>query len=316
MTWAKVASVLPSAFTIAFLIGVESLLSAVAADAMAGTRHRSNMEVLAQGAANVVSPLFGGLPATGVIARTGTNITAGARTPVAGILHAVFVLALMMLAAPLVAYLALPCLAAVLLNVSWRLIDLHELRMFLQRAPWDDRLIMLATLVLTVVVDLNVAIAVGVVMASMLFMHRMAELQDVELGPGPMVGEDEDEPAQAEPLLAPPEGTRIFQLRGPLFFGAAAAVSESLQAITPWPRIIILRMREVPLVDMTAVSVLDELAAVCNKQDCRLILSGLQPQPRQTLQRSGFLESNRVLTERDTPSAIARAWALHEGQSE
>ena len=317
MSWVKVLAVLPSAFTMAFLIGVELLMSAVAADTMAGTRHRSNMEVLAQGAANVASALFGGLPATGVIARTGTNITAGAKTPVAGVLHALFVLALMVLAAPLVAYLALPCLAAVLLSVAWRLLDVHELRLFLTRAPWDDRLILLATLILTVLVDLNVAIAVGVVLASMLFMHRMAELPGVDLGPidmgqtDPVKGapcEDGDVERQAAvPVIELPRGVKVFQFRGPLFFGAAAAIDEALLSVDQWPRAIILRLREVPLIDMTALSVLEDLAARCARHDCRIVISGLQPQPRLALHRAGFLRGHRVILARDLADALAKA---------
>jgi sulfate permease, SulP family len=310
MSWAKVLAVLPSAFTMAFLIGVESLMSAVAADTMAGTRHRSNMEILAQGAANVASALFGGLPATGVIARTGANITAGAKTPVAGVLHALFVLALMVLAAPLVAYLALPSLAAVLLGVAWRLLDLHELRFFLTRAPWDDRLILLVTLFLTVLVDLNVAIAVGVVLASMLFMHRMAELPGVDPG-GPSIFDDVDVPGrQAIPPIVLPRGVQVFQFRGPLFFGAAAAIDEALLSVDQWPRAIILRLREVPLIDMTALSVLEDLAARCAKHDCRIVVSGLQPQPRVALHRAGFLRSNRVILARDLSEALAKAGAV------
>ena len=314
-SWAKLTAILPSALTIAFLIGVESLLSAVAADTMAGTRHRSNMEVLAQGIANVLSPLFGGLPATGVIARTGTNITAGARTPVAGLLHAIFVLAMMMLAAPLVAYLALPCLAAVLLNVSWRLLDLHELRNFLTRAPWDDRLILLATLVLTVLVDLNVAIAVGVVLASMLFMHRMAELPGVDIGPAALYDDDNDTLAPAMPFAPLPEGVRVFMFRGPLFFGATTAISDALATVDKWPKVIILRMREVPFVDMTAVSVLEDLAATCRKHGSRMIISALQRQPSVMLQNAGFLGNNDVEKFPDTPAAISRAREIVDGKS-
>ena len=315
MSWSKILAVLPSAFTIAFLVGVESLLSAVAADTMAGTRHRSNMEVVAQGVANMASSLFGGMPATGVIARTGTNITAGARTPVAGIFHAIFVLALMMAAAPLVAYMALPCLAAVLLNVSWRLIDLHELRSFLTRAPWDDRLVLLSTLLLTVLVDLNVAIAVGVVLASMLFMHRMAELHGVDLGPATLYDDEDDSLAPAKPFPPLPPDVRVFMFRGPLFFGAAAAIGDALQSVDTWPKVIILRMREVPFIDMTAVSVLDDLASACRRHDCRIIVSALQRQPRIALHKTGFLRTNRVMMARDTPMAIERAKGLLVSQA-
>ena len=310
LSWPKITAVLPSAFTMAFLIGIESLMSAVVADTMAGTRHRSNMEILAQGVANVASPLFGGLPATGVIARTGTNISAGAKTPVAGILHALFVLALMLLAAPLVAYLALPCLAAVLLNVSWRLLDVRELRLFLTRAPWDDRLILLVTLVLTVLVDLNVAIAVGVVLACMLFMHRMAELPGVDLGPAAQFDDDAETRRPSAPAGILPPGVRVFQFRGPLFFGAAAAVGDTLQAVAPWPRVIILRLREVPLIDMTALSVLEDLAAKCREHDCRIIISGLQRQPRVVLHKLGFLRKNKVILAHDLTGALRKANTL------
>ncbi len=312
MTWTKVLAVLPSAFTMAFLIGVESLMSAVAADTIAGTRHRSNMEVLAQGVANVASALFGGLPATGVIARTGTNITAGAKSPLAGVLHAIFVLVLMLVAAPMVAFLALPCLAAVLLSVAWRLFDLRELRLFLTRAPWDDRLILLTTLLLTVLVDLNVAIAVGVVLACMLFMHRMAELPGVDLGPSAQFDDD----ARSRPSMPAanlPEGVKVFQFRGPLFFGAAAAVNEALLSVDHWPKAIVLRLREVPLIDMTALSVLEDLAARCAQHECRIVISGLQPQPRIALHKAGFLRGNRVILARDLTEALAKAGAIVVG---
>jgi sulfate permease, SulP family len=310
ISWPKIVAVLSSAFTLAFLIGVESLLSAVVADTMAGTRHRSNMEILAQGVANIASALFGGLPATGTIARTGTNITAGAKTPVAGILHAVFVLGFMLLAAPLVAFLALPCLAAVLLNVSWRLIDMHEVRLFLARAPWDDRLVLLATFVLTVLVDLNVAIAVGVVLASVLFMHRMAGQSELDLGRAASFDEDG---ATRRPSPAPdtlPAGVQVFQFRGPLFFGAAGAVATALQSVQPWPRVLILRLREVPLIDMTALSVLDDLAAQCREHGSRIIVTGLRRQPRIALHKAGFLRANRVIVATDLAAAFEKARAV------
>lgn len=314
MSWLKVTEVMGSAFTIAFLVGVESLLSAVAADTMAGTRHRSNIEVVAQGVANSASAMFGGLPATGVIARTGTNITAGARTPVSGVLHALFVLAFMLLAAPLASYLALPCLAAVLLNVSWRLIDWKELSHFTPRAPWDDRIILIATLVLTVLVDLNVAIAVGVVLAAMLFMHRMAETPGIQLGgKGSVIVEDEDDLTRQSSVIMTaelPEGVKVVQFRGPLFFGAAQHVSQALERLDQWPKAMILRMREVPLVDATAISALDELAKMCRKNDCRIIISGLQQQPREAMHRYGFLKENRIVLASNSYVALEKAKAI------
>lgn len=312
LSWRMISNVLPSAFTIAFLVGVESLLSAVAADAKTGGRHRSNAEVMAQGIANVASPLFGGLPATGVIARTGTNITAGGKTPVSGILHAVFILLFMLLLAPLASHLALPCLAAVLLSVSWRLIDWHEVTSYMRRAPGDDRLILTATLVLTVLVDLNVAIGVGVVLACMLFMHRMAEVSGGGFGNG-LVEHDLDDvqrPRSAITTLPLPMGVSVYHLRGPLFFGGASEIAGAIVSVGRWPKVLILRMRDVPLVDATALSALEDLAAACVAHDCRLIISGLQTQPRQAMHRMGLLRRHKVLLASNSWVALEKAKAI------
>jgi SulP family sulfate permease len=318
LSWAKINAVLGSAFTMAFLIGVESLLSAVAADTIAGSRHRSNVEVVAQGVANMASPLFGGLPATGVIARTGTNISAGAKTPVSGILHALFVLAFILLFAPLASYLALPCLAAVLLNVAWRLIDLREVTAFLSRAPWDDRIILAATGSLTVLVDLNVAIGVGVVLACMLFMHRMAEMPGIQFGgSGALIVEDQDDLTRrpSEIMTVPlPAGVKVVQFRGPLFFGAAAHVSDALRQVETWPKVMILRMREVPLIDATAIAALEELARLCRANGCRIVMSGLQRQPREALHRFAFLRENRIILASNSYVALEKAKVLLAGQ--
>lgn len=314
LSWHMITQVIGPAFTMAFLIGVESLLSAVAADTIAGSRHRSNMEVVAQGVANMASPMFGGLPATGVIARTGTNISAGAKTQVSGVLHAVFVLVFILLLAPMASYLALPCLAAVLLHVAWRLIDLEEVARFLSRAPWDDRIILAATLTLTVLVDLNVAIGVGVVLACMLFMHRMAETPGIELGgSGALIIEDQDDLTRHPSTIMStplPAGVKVIQFRGPLFFGAASHVSDTMRALDRWPRVMIFRMREVPLVDATAISALDELARICRAKGCRIIMSGLQRQPREAMHRLGFLRENRVILASNSYVALEKAKAL------
>lgn len=311
LSWRMIVAVLPPAFTIAFLVGVESLLSAVAADAKTGERHRSNVEVLAQGAANVASPLFGGLPATGVIARTATNISAGARTPVSGVLHAVFALLFMLFLAPLAYHLALPCLAAVLLNVSWRLMDFKEVAHFLQRAPFDDRLILITTLALTILVDLNVAIAVGVVLASILFMHRMAEISGNGFASGRRGSGAEDVARTAalndEPL---PEGVQIFYLRGPLFFGGASALIDAVRELPAFPRVLILRMRDVPLIDATALSALEDVAGLCYRRKCRIVIAGLQRQPREAMHRLGFLRSNRVILASNGFMALEKAKIL------
>jgi len=308
-----IVAVLPSAFTIAFLIGVESLLSAVAADAITGRRHRSNAEVLGQGIANIASPLFGGLPATGVIARTGTNIAAGAKTPLSGVFHAVFVLLFMLLMAPLASYLALPCLAAVLLNVSWRLIDFHEVSRFLKRAPFDDRLVLLATLILTVVVDLNVAIGVGFGLACMLFMHRMSEAAVTGIGTYVRLDDDLDDVEKPRSVLSElelPAGIKVLSLRGPLFFGGASTVSEVLKSGSEYPKILILRMRDVPLVDATALSALEDMLADLDKHAGQLIIVGIQKQPREALQRMGLLDQYRVIMASNGFMALEKAKAL------
>jgi SulP family sulfate permease len=309
LSWSMISKVLPSAFTIAFLVGVESLLSAIAADAKTGGRHRPNAEVMGQAVANIASPLFGGLPATGVIARTATNISSGARTPVAGVLHAVFVLLFMLLAAPLAFHLALPCLAAVLLNIAWRLIDAREIWHFLPRAPFDDRLILISTLVLTVVVDLNVAIAVGIVLASMLFMHRMAEVSGGGvLGTADAHEDSLDGGTQSEIMrMEMPPGISVLQLRGPLFFGGAAALAEQLQEMREYPRVLILRMRDVPLIDATALSALDELFLAARKRGCRVIISGLQRQPRSAMHRMEMLRRHKVVLASNSYVALERA---------
>jgi sulfate permease, SulP family len=295
--------VFPSALTLAFLIGVESLLSAVAADAITGGRHRSNVEVLGQGIANVASPLFGGLPATGVLARTGTNISAGGQTPVAGILHALFVLVAMVALAPLAAYLALPCLAAVLINVAWHLLDLREITGFLRKAPRDDTLVLLATLLLTVFVSLDVAIAVGVVLASLLFVHRMAEANGATLRTH---SEDDDTPG-AEKL---PASLRVYRLRGPLFFGAAETISRALEGVAPYPKAIVLDMIEVPLIDATAIAALEELATASRRHGCQLFMSGLDGQPRRALHTYRFLRAHKVILAATREGAIEKARLL------
>jgi len=313
LSFDMIVSVLPSAFTIAFLVGVESLLSAVAADSITGGRHRSNAEVLGQGIANIASPLFGGLPATGVIARTGTNIAAGAATPLSGVFHAGFVLLFMLLMAPLASYLALPCLAAVLLNVSWRLIDYKEVTHFLRRAPFDDRLVLLATLILTVVVDLNVAIGVGFGLACMLFMHRMSEAVIAGIGHSDGFDSDLDDVEKPRSVLTEmqlPEGVKVLSLRGPLFFGGASSVSDALKTGAVYPKVLILRMRDVPLIDATALSALEDMTEDLAKHGGRLIMSGLQQQPREALTRMGLLERHGVIQASNGFIALEKAREL------
>ncbi len=271
----RTRELLPSAFTIAFLAGVESLLSAVVADGMTGGRHRSNMELVAQGVANTASALFGGLPATGAIARTATNIRAGGRTPVAGMLHAAFLLLFMLLLAPLMRYVPLAGLAAILLIVAWNISEVEAFRHTLS-APKGDRLVLLSTFLLTVFFDLTLAIEVGVVLAAFVFMFRMAEAVEIQSG----AGGDEDEgadPTQRERL---PAGVEAFQISGPLFFGAANRLDDLLDQFRVPPKVFILRMRLVPVIDASGVHALEALLERCQRRGIVLVVSGLQAQPR------------------------------------
>ena len=275
----RTRELLPSAFTIAFLAGVESLLSAVVADGMTGGRHRSNMELVAQGVANSASALFGGLPATGAIARTATNIRAGGRTPVAGMLHAAFLLLFMLLLAPLMGYVPLAGLAAILLIVAWNISEVEAFRHTLS-APKGDRLVLLSTFLLTVFFDLTVAIEVGVVMAAFVFMFRMAEAVEIQGSADGDEDADEDrgaDPTQRERL---PAGVEAFQISGPLFFGAANRLDDLLDQFRTPPRVFILRMRLVPVIDASGMHALEALLERCQRRGIALIVSGLQAQPR------------------------------------
>ena len=287
VTWAEMGALLPSAFTIAFLAGVESLLSAVVADGMTGYRHRSNCELVAQGVANCGSALFGGLPATGALARTATNIRSGARTPVAGILHAVFLLLFMLLLAPLASFVPLAGLAAVLVIVAWNMSEMHRFRALLA-APMGDRIVLLLTFGLTIAVDLTVAIEVGVVLAAILFMHRMSEVAAMGPAGASIIQEDIDDFAVGavngdDQRASLPPGVEVFQLRGPLFFGVASRFSDVIDRIGKTPRVFILRMREVPMVDGTGAGRLKVFVDQSRRNGAAVILAGLQPQPLEVL---------------------------------
>ena len=282
----RTLELLPSSLTIAFLAGVESLLSAVVADGMIGGRHRSNGELVAQGVANIGSARFGGLPATGAIARTATGVRAGARSPLAGIMHAGFLLLFMLLLAPLMHYVPLAALAAVLLVVAWNMSEYQHFRNTLS-APKGDRLVLLLTFALTVFFDLTLAIQAGIVVAAFVFMFRMAEA--VEVGSGVRLIDDdftEDDGSRAEDLdqrARLPRDTEAFQISGPLFFGAANRLDNVLDQFRDPPRVFILRMRLVPIIDASGVHALKTLADRCHRRGIVLVVSGLQPQPRQVV---------------------------------
>jgi SulP family sulfate permease len=280
ITAAKFQELIPSALTIDFLYSLESLLSAVVADGMTGRRHRSNCELVGQGVANFCSALFGGMPATGTIARTATNIRAGAKSPSAGVKPAEIVLLCMMLFAPLASYIPLASLGAVLVIVAWNMSERDKFRMLL-RGPRGDALVLLVTFGLTVFVNLTMAIAAGVVMAAILFMHRMSQAVQIQTGTpffqpefddfaAPRAGEEPDMRRQLPP------GVEAFQIQGPLFFGVASRLIDVLDQIKPAPKVFILRMRLVPMIDSSGVVALEEFIHRCRKQGTKVILSGVR----------------------------------------
>jgi SulP family sulfate permease len=262
--------VLPSAFVIAFLAGIEALLSATVADGMTGRRHRSGQELVGMGVANLASAMFGGLPATGAIARTATNIRAGARSPMAGIFHSVFLLAFVVVAGKLLALVPMTALAAVLLMVAWGMSE-YDRFVALVRTDAGERGVLLLTFLLTVFVDLTVAIGVGVTLAALLFMMRMSETA------GLVAVETDEEPELRKQL---PEGVEVLRFSGPLFFGIASEMLEALRRAGQKPRAIILRMEQVPYIDATGANALATFTRQARHSGTEVWLVGLQEQPR------------------------------------
>lgn len=269
--------VTPSAFTIAFLAGIEALLSATVADGMTGYRHRRGQELVGQGVANVASALFGGLPATGAIARTATNIRAGARTPMSGIFHAGFLLLFLLMAGPLIAFIPMAALAAILLVVAWGMSEVDKFRT-LMRMDVGERILLLLTFGLTVLVDLTVAIGVGVTLASLLFMARMSEAARI-------LPEDEavEDPGQRAAL---PEGVEVFRLAGPLFFGVASEMLDALTRIGRTPRTMILRLDRVPYVDSAGIHTLGTFVRQARDGGTEVMLCDMQPAVATALSRA------------------------------
>jgi sulfate permease, SulP family len=276
--------VLP-AFTIALLGAVESLLSAVVADGMIGGRHRSNMELVAQGAANLVTPLFGGIPATGAIARTATNVKNGGRTPIAGMVHALTLLVITLAAGRWAALIPLPALAAILLVVAYHM---SEWRGFMDelRSPRSDVAVLIATFGLTVFVDLTVGVTVGIVLSAFLFMRRMAGVADVKAITGDLDDEEEEE-VDTEPTseFEIPKAVEVYEINGAFFFGAAAVFRERLGTISRQPRALVLRMRHVPVIDSTGIHALRDIA---RRSGVPVLLSELQPQPLAALEKAAL----------------------------
>jgi SulP family sulfate permease len=270
---AMLHEVVPSAFVIAFLAGIEALLSATVADGMTGRRHRSGQELVGMGVANIVSGFFGGLPATGAIARTATNIRAGGRSPMAGMFHALFLLVFTLVAGQWLALVPMTALAAVLLMVAWGMSEFDRF-VALVRTDAGERALLLLTFLLTVFVDLTVAIGVGVTLAALLFMMRMSETA------GLVAMNAEEEPGLREQL---PEGVEVFRFTGPIFFGVASEMLEGLRRAGERPRAIVLRMEEVPYIDATGANALATFTRQAKHAGTEVWLAGLNEQPREFL---------------------------------
>jgi SulP family sulfate permease len=278
------------ALTVALLAAIESLLAATVADGMIGSRHKSNMELVAQGAANVASGMMGGIPATGAIARTITNIKAGGKTPVAGMIHAVVLLLVLLAAAPLAKLVPMAALAGILTVVSYNMSEIEHFKRLL-RGPRSDTAVLLITFGLTVAVDLTVAVQVGVVLAALLFMRRMSEVTNIAVVRNELRDseEDTDDPLSIR-LREVPEGVDVYEINGPFFFGAAERFKDAMSRTERQPTVLILRMRKVPVIDATGLELLRELHGRCRREGTALLLSGVHAQPIMAMTRSGLVE--------------------------
>jgi SulP family sulfate permease len=297
--WDHIRDFISPSLTVALLAAIESLLSAVVADGMIGTRHKSNMELVAQGVANIASPIFGGIPATGAIARTATNIRTGGRTPLAGITHSLTLLLILIFFGRWAAMVPLSALAAILVVVSYHM---SEWRSFagLLKAPRSDLVVLLLTFTLTVFVDLTIAVQVGIVVASLLFMKRMSDITHVAFVTDELRDRDAEDIGEISmvrrrrQLLGQreiPPGVEVYEVNGPFFFGAADKLRDVVAEIDKPPRVFILRMRNVPAIDATGIHALEMLAKRCRHEGTTLILSEIREQPLHAIVRAGKLKT-------------------------
>ena len=286
--FATVKKLLPDAFTIAVLAGIESLLSCVVSDGMIGSRHKPNAELVAQGAGNLVAALFGGIPATGAIARTAANIKSGGRTPIAGIVHSVTLLIILVVLMPYAAWIPMPAIAAILFMVAYNMSGWREFVHLCKCSPKSDVLVLAATFVLTVVFDLVVAIEVGIIMAALLFLKRMSDVTEVKSWKYAGEEFDENSDPEAISLRVVPKDVLVYEINGPMFFAAA---DKFMQISTKKGiRAVILRMRGVTALDITALRSLEKIQAMCKKNGIRLILSHVNEQPLSVMKKDKFYE--------------------------
>jgi len=283
-----IRTLMPDAFTIAVLAGIESLLSCVVADGMIGSKHRSNMELIAQGAGNILSSLFGGIPATGAIARTAANVKNGGRTPIAGMVHAITLFLILVVLMPYAALIPMPTIAAILFMVAYNMSEWREFVELVKRSPKSDILVLVATFVLTVVFDLVIAIEVGIVMAAVLFMKRMADVADIQSWKyiEDDVSDDDMNDLENIRLRKVPKHTLVYEINGPMFFGAADKFMNI--SLDSHVKVVILRMRSVPAMDVNALHALNNVMKVCKKRHITVLLSHVQDQPLRMMQKAGF----------------------------
>lgn len=281
---------LPAAFTIAILGAIESLLSATVADGVTGHKHNSNTELIAQGAANIVVPFFGGIPATGAIARTMTNINNGGKTPVAGLIHAVVLLLILLFLGPLTKHIPMACLAGVLVIVSYNMSEWRTFKSLMKNSR-SDVAVLLTTFLLTVIFDLTIAIEIGLLLALVLFMKRMSEVTHITVAKDQLDLSNEGEIYHEEEKLIVPQGVEVYEIDGPFFFGVANKFDECMKTIGDKPRIRIIRMRKVPFMDTTGLHNLESLYRLSTKEKIQVILSGVNEQVRATLVKSSFAQT-------------------------
>ena len=287
LSWENVKGLFPTAMVIAVLGAIESLLSATVADGVCGDHHNSNQELIGQGVANICTPLFGGIPCTGAIARTMTNINNGGRTPVAGIVHAIVLLVIFLVLMPLAAYIPMSCLAGVLVIVSY---NMSGWRTFMQlmKKPKSDVIVLLITFFLTVVFDLTIAIEVGLLIACLLFMKRMAESTQIKVIADEIDPNDETDAEVHEEHLIIPEGVEVYEINGPYFFGIANKFEELMTAMENHPKVRVIRMRRVPFIDSTGIHNLQNLCEMSHREGTHIVLSGVTPNVYSVLEHNGF----------------------------
>ena len=290
MSWETIKGLVSPALTIAILGAIESLLSATVADGVIGDHHDSNTELMAQGLANIAAPLFGGIPATGAIARTMTNINNGGKTPISGIVHAVVLLLIFLFLMPLAQYIPMACLAGVLVIVSYGMSGWRSFKE-LMKNPKSDVAVLLITFFLTIIFDLTIAIEVGLIIACLLFMKRMAETTDVKVIMDEIDPNDELDITKGNlEHLTIPKGVEVYEINGPYFFGAGNRFEEIMATLGDRPRVRVIRMRKVPFVDSTGIHNLTNLCIMSQKEGIQIVLSGVNSTVRSTLEKSGFNE--------------------------